>query len=121
MLVRNIQWISKGADEAEVEITDGSFVCFAFSQPCTVKIGDKIAEPLHVFDVKDAMISNQTELGIWKTTENGLGCNVIAKVVDIRAQLLSVGGIQLLVDDYLPGGLEPGNIIEFECARIDLW
>lgn len=121
MLVKSIKWISKGADEAEVEITDGCFVCLAFSQPCTVNIGDEIAEPLHVFDIRDAMFSNQTELGIWKTTENGLGYRVIAKVVDISAQLLSVGGIQLMVDDYLPGGLELGNLIEFECARIDLW
>jgi hypothetical protein len=121
MLVKSIQWISEGANEAEVEITDGRFVFFAFSQPCIVEVGDEIVEPLHVFDIKNAMISDQTDLGVWKTIENRLGHRIVAKVVDVSTQSLSVGGIQLLVDDYLPRGLESGNLIEFECARIDLW
>lgn len=121
MQVKNIQWLSQAAAEAEVEITDGNFVCVAFSCPCEVQVGDKLTEPLHVFDIKDAMLSEKSELGIWKINETGLGRKIVAELIDVAKQVLAVGGITLIVDEYLPGGLERGNLIEFECARIDLW
>lgn len=121
MLVKNISWLSQVAKEAEVTITDGNFVCEVFSQPCNVNIGDELTKPLHVFDIKNMMLSRQLEIGIWKSSEKGLGRRVVAQLVDLSNQLLAVGGIILIVDEYLPGGLEEGNLIEFECARIDLW
>lgn len=67
------------------------------------------------------MISDKSTLGIWNISETKLERKVIAKIVDISNQIFAVGDILLTIDDFLPGGLENGNIIEFECARIDLW
>lgn len=121
MHVASLRWHSESAEEAELEITDGYFSCVAFSQPCRVKVGDEIREPLHVFDVHEAMLSVQTELGIKQIAEGSLGQKVIAKVIDVPEQLLEVGGIRLVVDDPLPSGLVLRSTIQFECARIDLW
>jgi hypothetical protein len=121
MQVKNIKWLSVPAAEAEVEITDGTFTCIAFSCPCEVQVDDQLFEPLHVFDIRNAMLVDQVAPGIWNLTENGLGRKVIAELSDVSDQLLKVGGIVLVVEDRLPGGLEQGNFIQFECARIDLW
>jgi hypothetical protein len=121
MLVKSIKWLSVSAAEAEVEITDGVFTCIAFSCPCEVAVNDKISEPLHIFDIQKSMLVENTELGIWSQTDNGLERKVIAKLADVSKQILMVGNIMLVVDDYLPGGLEQGNLVEIECARIDLW
>lgn len=67
------------------------------------------------------MISDQTTVGIWNLSETTPEQKVVAKIIDINTQVVAVGDIHMVVDDFLPGGLETGNIIEFECARIDLW
>jgi hypothetical protein len=121
MQVKNIKWLSVPAAEAEVEITDGAFTCIAFSCPCEVEVNDKISEPLHVFNIRNAILVDNAAPGIWNLTDGGLGRKVIAELTDVSKQLLKVGGIVLVVEEYLPGGLEQGNLVEFECARIDLW
>ena len=121
MQVKNIKWLSVPAAEAEVEITDGIFTCIAFSCPCEVAVNDRLSEPLHVFDIQKAMLVENAEPGIWNITENGLERKIIAKVADVSKQILEVGSILFVVDEYLPGGLEQGNLVEIECARIDLW
>lgn len=121
MIIESIKWISREAEEAEVEISDGHFTCIAFSQPCNAKAGEHVTEPLHVFSIKNAMISDKSTLGVWNISDIKLERKVIAKIVDITNQMIAVGDILMVIDDFLPGGLENGNIIEFECARIDLW
>ncbi len=121
MQVKNIKWLSVPAAEAEVEISDGAFTCVAFSCPCEVQVSDQLSEPLHVFDIRNAMIVGDATVGIWNLTDDGLGRKVIAELTDVSNQQLKVGGITLVVDEHLPGGLEQGNLVEFECARIDLW
>ena len=121
MIIKSIKWISKSSEEAEVEISDGDFTCIAFSQPCDVIVGEHLTQPLHVFSVKNAMISDQPAVGIWNLSDTKLERKVVAKVIDITNQVLAVGDIHMVINDCLPGGLEIGNIIEFECARIDLW
>jgi hypothetical protein len=122
MIVKNINWISKAAEEAEVELSDGEFTCIAFSQPCNANIGDTINKPLHVFSIKNAMLcESDTTLGIWSNEGTGLSRKVIARVTDASEQLIAVGRINLVIEDYLPGGIRTGDLIEFICARIDLW
>ena len=67
------------------------------------------------------MISDQPAVGIWNLSDIKLERKVVAKVIDITNQVVAVGDIHMVIDDFLPKGLEIGNIIEFECARIDLW
>ncbi|MGG6463277.1 hypothetical protein [Solilutibacter silvestris] len=121
MRISNIHWLSQVAFEAEVEVTDGEFFCVAFSQPCSVGVGDELTELLHVFGIKEVMLSEQSQVGISSVTVDGLGRKVVARVDDKSRQILAVGAIAMVVDEYLPGGFEDGDLIEFECARIDLW
>lgn len=122
MIVKNIKWISRTSEEAEVEITDGEFTCIAFSHPCSANIGDEVNGPLHIFSLKSAMrCEGFAELGIWNIQKQGLSRKVIARVLDASKQVVTVGKITMIIEDYLPGGVVVGDLIEFECARIDLW
>lgn len=122
VIVKNIKWISKASEEAEVEISDGEFTCVAFSHPCSLNIGDEVSEPLHIFSMKNAMrCKDLSKVGIWNIQEQGLSRKIIGKVSNASEQIVTVGEIAMIIDDYLPGGIMTGDLIEFECARIDLW
>ena len=121
MHVEDIHWLSKSAEEAEVIISDGSFRCEAYSQPCNASVGETLRQPLHVFGIRNAMLKEGGALGFWKIDAVGLAQRVVAKVTNFREGLLSVGGIDLIADDPLPGGIQDGDFIEIECARVDMW
>lgn len=106
VIVKNINWISRTSEEAEVELSDGEFICVAFSHPCSVKIGDQISEPLHIFSMKSATrCQDFAELWIGNIQGQGLSRKVIARVLDVSEQVITVGKITMIIDDYLPGGI----------------
>lgn len=121
MLVQDVFWISNLSKEAEVTVTDGFLKCTAFCYPCNFQVGDSINEPLHVFDIKDIVLSDQQDVGVWKVDESGFRQHVIGYVENAAEQLLTVGEIIMVVDGYLPGWIKDGDLVDFECARIDLW
>jgi hypothetical protein len=121
MWIENIHWLSKAADEAEVIISDGLFRCEAYSQPCTAEIGDTLLQPLHVFGIKNAMRAESGDFGFRKLRSDGLAQRIVAKVANFRYGRLAVGNIELIADDPLPGGIQDGDLIELECARVDMW
>lgn len=121
MRIEDICWLSKEADEAEVLVTDGQYSCKAYSQPCNVKVGDSLDARLHLFGVRDAMVTETIELGIHRLASKDLAQRLVAKVSDAQLGYLTVGEIHFAADDSLPGGIAEGDIISLECARIDLW
>jgi hypothetical protein len=121
MKIEEIRWLSKEADEAEVLVSGGPYRCEVYSQPCNAKIGDSLDDRLHLFGVRDAMLTEISELGIHKLDSAGLAQRVVARVSDAQQGYLTVGDIQFTADDPLPEGIREGDVITLECARIDLW
>lgn len=121
MRIEALDWISKEAEEAEVVVSDGRYSCRAFSQPCSLVVGQALQEPLHIFGAKHVMLSADDEQELRPLSTGRLSHKVTAKIQDLRSKRLSVGGIELIMDDYLPGGIQDGDTIEFECARLDIW
>ena len=121
MKVEDIRWLSQSAEEAEVIVTDGLFFCVAYSQPCTASIGDDVSQPLYIFGMRKAVLIEGRDVGSRKLEGLGFAQNLIVTVVNLREGLLSIGGIELVAGDQLPGGIQDGDIIEIECARVDLW
>ncbi|WP_019409929.1 hypothetical protein [Pseudomonas psychrophila] len=121
MKVKSIRWTSIAAQEAEVEITDDDYICTVFSQPCEVSVGDNLNEPLHIFDIKNVRINEELTPSIASNCNDTLKRKIVGKVIDTENQIILVGKLRFIVDDYLPGGLQAGDYIEFDCERIDLW
>ncbi|WAC71214.1 hypothetical protein OU995_16625 [Roseateles sp. SL47] len=121
MRVEYIEWISREAEEAEVVVSHGHFSCRAFSQPCLLSVGQVLEQPLHVFGAKNIMRSAAEEQSIELQVEGGLAHKVTGIFKDSQSKRIIVGGIEMVLDDYIPGGLQVGDMIDFECARIDVW
>lgn len=121
MRIEKIHWLSEAAQEAEVRVTAGSFAIEAFCQPCDVSVGQELDAPLHIFGIRGGQLVSGKEVGARKIHDERLEQFLVADIVDVESQMLGIGEIRLVVDDYLPGGLSNGDRIEFECARVDLW
>lgn len=67
------------------------------------------------------MISAAEECGFELQMNGRLAQKITAVLQDLQSKRLFVGDIKLVLDDYIPGGIQAGDTIEFECARIDVW
>lgn len=109
------------AKEAELVVSDGKYECIAFSQPCDVREGDNLKEPLHAFIVDNLMVARQKDCNISLIKAEGLAQHCVAEVVDAEDGLVKIGNIEIILEGKAPPGVIPGDLVEFTCARLDLW
>ncbi|WIY68101.1 hypothetical protein KB221_08255 [Aquidulcibacter paucihalophilus] len=119
MLVVSVVPFSPGDESAVVTVTDGIHTCRAFCWPCDLQSGSEVVEPLQFFDESGLMFTWETEPRLESTSGEGFAHRGVAQVVDARAGLLAVGNLALQTD-HLPAGISSGDMVEFECVRIDL-
>jgi hypothetical protein len=119
MYIKELIWIVDSRQEAELLVTDNQYNCLVFSEPCHYQKGDIIKEPLHAFCIKNFQLSEINELKIEHI--EGYEHKCVAKILDIDKDLVIVGGIKIILDDWIPGWAKNGDIVYFECSRIDLW
>jgi hypothetical protein len=84
-------------------------------------VGEVLSEPLHIFEVEGLMLTERQLPGLEKISPDGLAQRGVARVIDAEQKVLGIGGLRFVVDDFLPGGIEVGDMVEFKCDRIDLW
>lgn len=123
MKILKLLWISESAKEAELIISDGIHQCLAFSQPCHAQKEQIIHEPLHAFDVENLMkvVDHNQHESIHKTKESYFSHYCIAKVKNLNESIVSIGNLLIKIDGILPGWVDEGDLIEFKCARLDIW
>lgn len=119
MRVTAVNPFTAGSDSAAVTVSDGKHVCEAFSYPCSCEVGMKIGEPLQLFDTTVFMLTDE-EASRLEHIGPQFQHRGVARVVDKEQGLLEIGGLRLQEEVPLPGGIETGNFIEFECVRIDI-
>ena len=119
MRVISVVPFAEGSESATVTVTDGAHLCHAFSWPCDTKEGSELLEPLQVFDESGLMLTEEGEPRLERTNA-AFGHRGVALVVDANQALLAIGGLRLEVSGPLPGGISSGDMVEFECVRIDL-
>lgn len=123
MKIKNITWISKKAKEAELVVTDDKNQCLAFSQPCNFNIGENLLEPLRALDVEHVMAvyDEEKQEKIQKTGSSYFSHHYIARVIDKKEGLVTVGEIKIDLDKKMPAWAGEGKLIEFDCSRLDVW
>ncbi len=119
MHVVAVTLVSLGLESATVTVSDGQHTCEAFCCPCANKVGAAITEPLQLFDSSVFMLTDQTVAWLEHVGPQYQHRGV-ARVIDKDRGLLEIGGLRLEEPAPLPGGIETGSLVEFECARIDL-
>lgn len=119
MIIKRREWISEGSQEAILFIGDDCFECAAFSQPCNLTAGDRLTEPLLALSVK-GVIKEWGAVQISCRQEEGFAHEVVARVINAQARIVSVGPIEIELDVQLPGDIRLGDIIQFSCGRLDV-
>ena len=51
----------------------------------------------------------------------GLAQHCVAEVVDAEDGLVKIGNIEIILEGKAPPEAIPGNLVEFTCARLDVW
>lgn len=116
--VSSIEWLSREAEEAIVDVDDGRHRCRTFCHPCQVKQGDMVLEPLIAFDSsKIERVSSEVEQ--FKSMDSPFGYSIRAVVTSIAEPILAVGKILIELDVPLPGDIQKGEVVDFECERLD--
>lgn len=113
-----LEWLSREADEALLNISDNEYEVIVFSQPCKYKLGDIIIPPLRAFDVKDLMLSRDDGVKIEKIGSY-FEYKITAVVKDTENAIASVGGIDIELDD-IPRWASNGDVIDFVVGRLDI-
>src|SRR5882672_1419701 len=99
MKVSRIKWLSKAAEEALVIVTDGTQEIGAYCQPCDYSVGEEVSRPLTTLAVKELHeIDPSTGIQCADKQSTGLGYEIVAKVVNSKSGLLSVGDIRIESD-----------------------
>lgn len=119
MIIKEREWISESAQEAILIIGDDNFQCAAFSQPCTVELGDSLAEPLLAMSVKGARKESDARLAISRQGTS-FSHDIVAKVTNTERRIVSVGLIIIELDEPLPNDVGPEDVIQFTCGRLDV-
>ncbi len=117
--IREIEWLSKDAEEALVYLTDGVNECAAFCQPCEKEPGGIIQQPLLAFGAQGIKICDGEVESIQRIGKT-FGHVICARVVDADLEILKVGAILLELDTSLPGGIGTNCVVRCICRRIDL-
>lgn len=107
------------SESATVTVSDGRYTCEAFCHPCDYEVGVQISEPLQIFHSTMLVLANQPVARLEHVGPQ-YHHRGVARVVDKDRGLLEVGNLRLEGSTPLPGGIETGSFVEFECARIDL-
>jgi hypothetical protein len=121
MKIEKIEWISRAGQEAEVHLSSGGYRCIAFCQPCEYEEGASVTEALHAFMTKEVMLSRDEDASLNWLGGSSLVHKCTARVVDVAHALVSVGDIKIELDGSIPAGVNAGDLIDFKCARLDLW
>lgn len=122
MRVKKLDWISLAGKEAELIMTDGKNECLVFSQPCHVTLGENVNDLLHAMDVEDFRRTTETSEKITRDSDiTYFSQFFIAKIIDIKKNIVAVGQIRIELDYAIPDWVKVGELIEFKCDRLDLW
>src|SRR5689334_6914449 len=95
--VQATEWLSIPAAEALLDVSDGQYHVAAFCQPCSIREGQWVQEPLLALDCKEIYIAGSGN-PFAKRAEPGLGAQIGGTVTSVTGRLVAVGKIRITLD-----------------------
>ncbi len=118
--IKEINWLSKEALEAEVIITDGSFNLRCFGHPFRMKEGDQLKQPLLALDPNEVK-RLEDQCSEAKRLDSAFGYLIKGRLIDKESGLVKLGDIIIDIDGkFIPGDLRNNDYISFKCDRLDI-
>ena len=108
-----------GQDSAKVTISDDTHECIVHCWPCKAVAGSIVTEPLGTLGAENIRLEGGVESGFEKLDTSYFAYRVTGCVIDACNAIVAVGDIKICVD-HLPAGIQSGDMVSFDCPRIDL-
>ena len=118
--IKEIRWIDKQIEEAEVTVSDGVYSIVCFSCPCEYKIGQTLNSNINVLDINNIRLSKNSEYEVIETSKpfeykvNGM--------LSHDRDTLVVGKLIISIDpEEIPKDIVGGSFIEANVDRFDIY
>jgi len=109
-------WIDRGAQEAELSISDGDYVVLCFAHPWN----ESELQADTVFELLDAVALAATlnEVDLIEREGSTFRHRLVGTVTNKRKNMLKVGAFHFRLDSPFPGDIKDDQRVEITCARI---
>ncbi|HEY0133418.1 MAG TPA: hypothetical protein VGB85_05040, partial [Nannocystis sp.] len=98
-------------------VSDGTVSIKVFCQPCRLKVGDPLSQPLLAFETGGVQKTSDTVPSACATNDRfAHECRGIVTSADLA--MICIGEFNVALDVPLPGDVNVGDWVCFECARI---
>ena len=119
--IKEINWMSEEALEAEVIITDGRFELLCFSHPFKKNKGDQLLDPLYAFE-PDEIVKLETPSFRIERLSNAFDYLIEGKLIDKESGHVKLGNIIIEIENhFIPRDFKDGDNISFKCNRLDIY
>lgn len=117
--IKKITWLSKEIKEAEVVLSSSSAEIICFCHPCQKKTNDPVRKISALF-TENIIRADKQIYDIFKL-ESYFSYRITAKLVSRKERRVDFRGLSVDLDSSLPGDIQPGEFITFDCGRLDIY
>ena len=117
MIVKNIVWLDKDDNEAELEVSDGQWSCLVYSMPCSVKLNQEIPESLSC-NGDYGITSSDTRDFLLRKMDSPYAYEIVGQVHNKEKSIIRVGNLLFTADSEVPGDLNNGDWVQFVTDRL---
>lgn len=118
MKILKIDWMEESIKEAVLTLNDGENDFEVFSHPCPYSEGQDITQPLYAMDPENIVRVEPQKLFI-KKIGSAFEHEILAKVVNSKVPLVSIGTVYIELGGRLPGDIVEGEYVLFKTGRLD--
>ena len=123
MKIVRVDWLSKEAEEAEIQVSDGENKALVFSCPFQYKLGEDVSAPLSAVFCKGLVHEKDRTSVLSRIVDSPFGCHIAGEIISVnedRDGIVQVFGFQIRLRD-LPKEFKPGDFVRFSAGRLDLY
>lgn len=121
MRITKIEWMSKDALEARLNLYDGLFNIFAFAQPFKGKEGELsyqsmvVLNPIEIKKIEKQSYSFSNQNDFWSYQIEG-------RLINKAKGIVKVGNFELELDvNTIPNDISEDEFLTFYCERLDFY
>ncbi|WP_226528736.1 hypothetical protein [Metabacillus niabensis] len=120
MKITKIEWLSGEILEAEVEVTDGEHFVKCFAHPLQKDEGSELKDPIYCYDVTQIIKAEENKYEVVKLGNN-FNYLLTGQLIDKNNEIVKLGEFLFELDSSLiPGDINEGDYISFNCERLDI-
>ena len=117
MFIKEIRDYDVEAKEAEIVVSDGQFEVMTYAWPFENTQSGKFR--LNAF-MTDQVMRATRKISFVEKSENGyFAYRLQGKIINVEKRIVSVGKIEIILEDCIPKDIRQNEYVEFTVTRVD--